>query len=118
MLLAASYFFYGAWDWRFLGLIIFSTLLDYICGRAIATSNDPARRKSLLALSITGNLAVLGFFKYFNFFAESLGVLLRSQGLPAPEFVLTRIPTLVSILLTIGWPRTPLFMRVGKHSRR
>ena len=62
-LVLASYIFYGWWDWRFLGLIIFSTLLDYTLSRNM--------NKVKLWLSLIGNLGVLGFFKYYNFFLES-----------------------------------------------
>lgn len=72
MLLFASYFFYGCWDWRFLGLIVLSTVVDFFCGLNINKSEDPGRRKLFLIISICTNLGILGFFKYFNFFAESL----------------------------------------------
>ena len=62
-LLGASYVFYGAWDWRFLGLIAGSTLLDYLIARRVRGS------KPLLMLSVVANLGVLGLFKYFDFFA-------------------------------------------------
>ncbi len=70
-LLAASYFFYGWWDWRFLLVMIASTLLDYYIARAISTSTAPAKRKSLLVASLVINFSILGFFKYFNFFVDS-----------------------------------------------
>ena len=82
LLLAASYFFYGWWDWRFLGLILISTLVDYYCGRAIAESDNPARRKLLLAISVTLNLSFLGFFKYCDFFVQSLAESLSWMGIP------------------------------------
>ncbi|HBG60919.1 MAG: acyltransferase [Omnitrophica WOR_2 bacterium GWF2_38_59] len=72
MLLVASYVFYGFWDWRFLSLIIFSTIVDYCCGLYIAETDDVKKKKKLLLISIFMNLALLGFFKYFNFFAGSL----------------------------------------------
>lgn len=72
MLLAASYVFYGFWDWRFLSLIIFSTVLDYFCGLALHRRTDPRERKQILTLSLLGNLGVLGVFKYYNFFAGIL----------------------------------------------
>jgi D-alanyl-lipoteichoic acid acyltransferase DltB (MBOAT superfamily) len=81
-LVLASYFFYGWWDWRFLGLIIISTLVDFICARNIAHSSSPVKRKSLLTLSIVLNLAFLGFFKYFNFFTDSLAHALSIVGIP------------------------------------
>lgn len=88
LLLAASYFFYGFWNWRFLSLIIASTLLDFFCSRAIARSSDPRRRKALVALSAAGNLGILGFFKYYNFFAENLQALLGGIGLETNLLVL------------------------------
>lgn len=70
--LAGSYFFYGWWDWRFLGLILFSTLVDFSIGGRLARTENLLERKRLLWLSIGVNLGVLAFFKYFNFFADSL----------------------------------------------
>lgn len=70
-LLLASYVFYGWWDWRFLGLIIFSTLLDYIIGNQLSKQQSVKHRKSLLAISIVFNLGVLCYFKYVNFFIEN-----------------------------------------------
>jgi len=67
----ASYLFYGWWDYRFLLLIFFSTLVDYSVGLALGRTEDPRRRKLLLWTSIGVNLGFLGFFKYFNFFADS-----------------------------------------------
>lgn len=88
MLLAASYLFYGWWDWRFLSLIAASTALDYGCGLAIHGASTQRRRKLFLALSMAGNLGMLGFFKYFNFFAHSLADLLGSLGLQIQPFTL------------------------------
>jgi D-alanyl-lipoteichoic acid acyltransferase DltB (MBOAT superfamily) len=70
-LVGASYYFYGCWDWRFLSLIILSTLVDYVIGRQIERSNDKKHRKILLFTSLFVNLGVLFFFKYFNFFVDS-----------------------------------------------
>lgn len=72
LLLAASYFFYGWWDWRFLSLIAASSLVDFLVGNALARTTRPGRRKALLLTSLACNLGILGFFKYFNFFLESL----------------------------------------------
>ena len=80
LLLVASYVFYGAWDWRFLSLIIASTFLDYICGLQIDKSNKISRKKMFLFFSIFGNLLILGFFKYFNFFSGNLQSLLHHLG--------------------------------------
>jgi len=81
VLLAASYIFYAAWSVKYLGLIVFSTLLDYVIGDAIWRTEDPRWRKILLALSLTGNLGVLAVFKYYGFFAENLQALLNAVGL-------------------------------------
>lgn len=79
-LLVASYVFYGAWDVYFLSLIFLSTVLDYHCGLAIEASTDPGRRKAYVAASACGNLLILGFFKYFDFFVGNLAGLLGSMG--------------------------------------
>jgi alginate O-acetyltransferase complex protein AlgI len=71
LLLVSSYFFYSCWDWRFLFLLIFSTLLDYFSGIQIEKSNNTYQRKFWFWLSIVVNLGFLGVFKYFNFFADS-----------------------------------------------
>lgn len=67
----SSYFFYGWWDWKFLGLIIISTFIDYYAAKIIAVSESPKIRKRWLTLSLCSNLGILGFFKYFNFFVQS-----------------------------------------------
>lgn len=71
-LLVVSYIFYGWWDWKFLGLIIGSTLLDYWIGLKLSKSTNEKRRKILLFTSLVFNLGVLGIFKYYNFFVDSL----------------------------------------------
>ena len=71
LIVFASYLFYGWWDWKFLSLIIFSTLVDFIVGRNLRTEQIRSRRKILLWVSIIVNLGFLGFFKYYNFFIEN-----------------------------------------------
>ena len=71
LLVIASYVFYGWWDWRFLGLILFSTLVDYTVGVYLSRTSDEFKRKLLLWTSISINIGLLGFFKYYNFFVES-----------------------------------------------
>ena len=71
LLLAASYFFYGSWDYRFLALIWISTLIDFAVGLRLGSENNERRRKILLGLSVAANLGILGFFKYFDFFVDS-----------------------------------------------
>ncbi|WP_339916531.1 MBOAT family O-acyltransferase [Yeosuana marina] len=71
LLLVASYVFYGLWDWRFLSLILLSTIVDYFVGIRIYDSGDSLKRKSWLWVSVIFNVGLLGFFKYFNFFVDS-----------------------------------------------
>lgn len=71
LLVVASYVFYGWWDWHFLGLIIFSSILDYFVGIELSKDHSHTRRKSFLILSITINLSFLFYFKYANFFIDS-----------------------------------------------
>ena len=84
-LLFASYFFYGWWDWRFLSLILISTVVDFFCARVIASSDNQLKRKVLLTISVTLNLGFLSFFKYFDFFVDSMSGLLASLGIHAPH---------------------------------
>ena len=70
-LLLVSYFFYGWWDWRFLGLIAFSSIVDFIVGKSIFQAESKTKRKIFLSISICVNLGILGFFKYYNFFIDS-----------------------------------------------
>ena len=95
LLLVASYVFYGAWDWRFLGLIWFITLICYVAGLVIGRSEDPAKRKAALATTAAACLLLLGFFKYYNFFILSFAHLISALGLSAS------LPTL-SIILPVG----------------
>lgn len=71
LIVVASYIFYGWWDWRFLTLILFSTLVDYSVGRKLNTAKEGGQRKLLLWTSIVVNLGFLGFFKYYNFFVDN-----------------------------------------------
>ncbi len=71
LVVVSSYVFYGWWDWRFLSLIIFSTLIDYSVGRKLKTEENQKRRDLLLWISIIVNLGFLGFFKYYNFFLDN-----------------------------------------------
>src|SRR6516165_9798279 len=80
LLLAASYFFYGWWDWRFLLLMIASTTIDYIIAQNIEDVSDPSKRKGLLIASLVVNFTILGFFKYFNFFLDSTASSLDALG--------------------------------------
>jgi len=95
LVVAASYLFYGWWDWRFLFLIWVSTAVDYLVGRGLAGTEGPRRRKLLLAASLAVNLGILGYYKYADFFIESFADLLGLLGLRAD------LPTL-GLILPVG----------------
>ena len=78
----ASYVFYGWWDWRFLSLILFSTLVDFFVGVGLSKQEDPLKRKILLWTSIAVNLGFLGFFKYYNFFLDNFVKAFSLMGSP------------------------------------
>ena len=71
LIVAASYLFYGWWDWRFLSLILFSTIVDFMVGKMLRNEENQLKRKVLLWTSILVNLGFLGFFKYYNFFLDN-----------------------------------------------
>jgi D-alanyl-lipoteichoic acid acyltransferase DltB (MBOAT superfamily) len=71
LIVVASYIFYGWWDYRFLGLILFSTVVDYFIGLKLFSEPNTHRRVILLGISLSVNLGLLGFFKYYNFFLEN-----------------------------------------------
>jgi D-alanyl-lipoteichoic acid acyltransferase DltB (MBOAT superfamily) len=88
LIITASYVFYAWWDWRFLSLIIFSTVTDYLVGLGLKKQENKAKRKILLGISILVNLGFLGFFKYYNFFLDNfidafsfLGVEIKANSL-------------------------------------
>src|ERR1039457_6593473 len=81
MLLAASYIFYGWWDWRFLLLMGISTIVDYTLALRISAATDDRYRRRLLTLSLVMNFGFLGFFKYCNFFVDSFAGLLSVAGI-------------------------------------
>tara|TARA_R110000824_G_scaffold390760_2_gene587470 strand:+ start:148997 stop:150445 length:1449 start_codon:yes stop_codon:yes gene_type:complete len=80
-LVAASYFFYGWWDWRFAFLLFGTTLVNYLAGLALGRLAHDGSRKFVVALTVIVDLGVLAFFKYFDFFLTSLDSLLSSLGL-------------------------------------
>src|SRR6056300_405389 len=80
LIIAASYTFYGWWDWRFLSLIIISSLVDFIVGQRLHQQEDVKKRKGLLLISLLVNLGFLGFFKYYNFFVDSFVETFRLFG--------------------------------------
>jgi len=94
-LLVASYVFYGYWDWRFLSLIIISTLIDFTVAQRVESSSVQSVKRRWLLLSIFTNLGLLSFFKYFGFFVHEFAALVQAMGLNAS------IPTL-NIILPVG----------------
>jgi alginate O-acetyltransferase complex protein AlgI len=84
LLLAGSCLFYAAWDWRYLGLLLLVSLVNYECGARIAASEDARRRRFWLVASIAASLGVLGYFKYAGFFVENANALLAGFGVQLP----------------------------------
>ena len=93
MLLAASYMFYGWWDWRFLGLIVATSLTTY--ASALAMQSVPSHKKTWAGMSIAINLGILFTFKYLNFFRESTMALCDTLG------------------ITLSWPMLDIVLPVG-----
>src|ERR1700712_3821074 len=88
LLLISSYFFYACWDYRFLFLLIFSTLLDFYTGLKMYDAKNKNRKKFWFWLSICVNLGFLGVFKYYNFFASSFADALSILGIKVNSWTL------------------------------
>lgn len=95
LLLVSSYFFYACWDWRFLFLLMFSTLLDYFTGIKMSEAKNKKIKAFWFWLSISINLGFLGVFKYYNFFIESFAVAIGNFGLQINPWTL-------NIILPVG----------------
>jgi alginate O-acetyltransferase complex protein AlgI len=95
LLLLASYYFYASWDWRYLSLLVGSTVVDYSVGRYLGRTSDPRRRRVALVASLVFNLGMIGVFKYFNFFAASLTSIFAALGWRLD-------PITVNVILPIG----------------
>jgi D-alanyl-lipoteichoic acid acyltransferase DltB (MBOAT superfamily) len=95
LLLVSSYVFYGWWDWRFLSLILLSTIVDYFIGLRVHASTDDRIRKRLVACSVGFNLGLLGIFKYYDFFVESFVSALALAGIDIQ-------PGLLEVILPVG----------------
>jgi D-alanyl-lipoteichoic acid acyltransferase DltB (MBOAT superfamily) len=94
LLLAASYVFYGSWNWWFLGLLWISTLLDWHCGFGIARADQLWKKRAWLWASLVGNLGILFYFKYGNFFFENVAFV---SGIdPEPFYLDVVIPLGIS----------------------
>jgi alginate O-acetyltransferase complex protein AlgI len=92
-----SYTFYGWWDWRFLSLLMASTILDYYCGQKVYQYRDSEARiaKKFMTLSILANLGILGVFKYYDFFVSSASQVLTALGF-------SNQPSLIELILPLG----------------
>lgn len=95
LLLVSSYFFYAFWDWRFLFLLMFSTLLDYFTGIKMENSSDEKRKRFWFWLSVIINLGFLGVFKYYNFFVESFAEAVAQVGFKVN-------PWTIKVILPVG----------------
>ena len=95
LLVIASYIFYGYWDWRFLFLLIFSTVVDFVVAKLIDRTASERQKKIWLGVSLVSNLSILGFFKYFNFFTASFTDLLSTIGIPVNDLT-------VKVILPVG----------------
>ncbi|MEM7129788.1 MAG: MBOAT family O-acyltransferase [Chloroflexota bacterium] len=94
-LLGVSYLFYGWWDWRFLSLIVVSSLVDYLVGLGLSQTDERKTRMLLLLASVLVNLGMLGFFKYYHFFLENFVQAYRFFGQPID-------PQGLEIILPVG----------------
>ncbi len=95
LIFVSSYIFYGWWDWRFLSLIFFSTIVDFLIGIELSKTQQSKKRKILLWTSILVNLGFLGFFKYFNFFVDNFVEAFKILGYNIPS-------TSLDIVLPVG----------------
>ena len=95
LLLLASFIFYSFWSWKFFALLIFTSSIDYWAGFKVFSSNNPKFKKMILLLSVTTNLIILGFFKYFNFFVSELNHVFLLFKLHLP-------PAMIHIILPLG----------------
>ncbi|MEZ5227697.1 MAG: MBOAT family protein [Acidimicrobiales bacterium] len=97
VLLIGSIYFYGRWNWRFLGLLAISTVVDYSVGQLLARTEEPSARKRLLIVSMVTNLGILGVFKYANFFVDSFADMVGGLGLdPNKPFLDVVLPVGIS----------------------
>ncbi|HRD59049.1 MAG TPA: MBOAT family O-acyltransferase, partial [Ferruginibacter sp.] len=95
LLFAASYFFYACWDWRFMFLLMFSTLLDYFTGLKMQDAYTQKSKTFWFWLSIVVNLGFLGVFKYYNFFADSFAEAVSHIGWHVS-------PLMINVILPVG----------------
>jgi alginate O-acetyltransferase complex protein AlgI len=97
VLLVSSYIFYGWWDYRFCALMAIASVLDFAIALTIGRSDNNSTRRVLLCVGLTSNLIMLGFFKYFNFFANNVTELLVMMGWnPSPVTLRILLPVGIS----------------------
>jgi D-alanyl-lipoteichoic acid acyltransferase DltB (MBOAT superfamily) len=113
LLLGASYVFYGAWNVPFVSLLVFSTVLDFVCGARVARAATPGAKRAWLALSLAGNLGPLFYFKYGNFFLENVAFV---AGVDAEPFYLDVVIPLGISFYTFQTLSYTLDMYRGKHA--
>lgn len=85
LILVSSFYFYGSWDWRFLGLLVLTGGIDFLCAKKISDSTEKTVRHRWLMLSICSNIGTLGFFKYAGFFIDSAVAALEQFGIHGPR---------------------------------
>ncbi len=95
LLVFSSYIFYAWWDWRFCFLMLFSSLVDFILGLLLSSSEDSKKRTLILCISLISNLGLLGFFKYFNFFIDNLQLATNQIGIQLS-------PLTLQVILPVG----------------
>ncbi len=97
LLLVASYIFYGSWEWRYLSLILFSTITDYFCGLEIDNTEEKAKKKIFVYISVLVNMSLLSIFKYYDFFADNFQTFMGSIGVEVhPYFLNVALPIGIS----------------------
>ncbi|MFM7064635.1 MAG: MBOAT family O-acyltransferase [Actinomycetes bacterium] len=99
-MLAVSYLFYGWWDWRFVFLLVACTAGNHVFAVGVHRSQTDRARRTWMVVGVTFDLALLGFFKYYGFFVDSLLALLRPFGLaPTPLLIKVTLPVGISFFL-------------------
>ena len=88
-ILAASYFFYGYWNWRFIGLLAISTVGNQLFAKAMHATDHEGRRRALLTGAVVMNLGLLAYFKYYDFFVSNASNLLGNVGIDVSSAILT-----------------------------
>ena len=91
LIVVSSYVFYGWWDYRFLALILVSTIVDYTVGQLLQKTDHNIKRKRLLWTSIGVNISLLGFFKYYNFFIDNFTSAFSFSAMRCHQFLIRSV---------------------------